>query len=171
MPGAPSERSSRGSDGPAPSLRVGGFEIPTDRAFDPHHHLWVAARGPTARIGLDALGQERTGPIGFVRLVAVGTRLRVGDAFGSFESQKFVGQLVSPVAGIVRAVNSRVLDEPQLLNVDPFGEGWLVDLEEVAPEPLGSLLHTHESIREYLETGLARCRPSAPSEPQQKDEP
>lgn len=140
------------------TIRVGSFEVPIDRYFEPEHHLWVSVTGGEARVGLDVLGQEVSGTIAFVSLLSVGTRVEKGEPFGSIESAKYVGQLVAPVSGGVAAVNERVVGDARLLNRDPFGAGWLIVLRGVGPEELAALVHGEDAIRKYFVDAIEAYR-------------
>ena len=108
---------------------VAGFEVAVDRAYDPAGHLWVSMIGPDrARIGLDALGVETSGTIAQLAFLPTGEHLKRGEAFGSLEAAKFVGPLASPLTGTVTATNDTVVADPALVERDPYGAGWLVEL-------------------------------------------
>lgn len=161
MTGRPGVERVTGDAGPLGAtspLVVRGFSVPFDRAYDPRHHFWVSRVGERVRIGMDALGQELSGTIAFLSLRPEGTRLRRGESFGSIESQKFVGQLVSPIDGVIKAVNPRVLEDPRQVHADPFASGWLVELEEVDPRALDGLVHGEVEIRAYFRDAEAEYR-------------
>jgi glycine cleavage system H protein len=141
-----------------PTIRVEAFEVPIDRYYEPEHHLWVSASGSDARIGLDVLGQEVSGTIAFVSLLALGRRVTRGEPFGSIESAKYVGQLVAPVGGELTAVNEEVLRDARLLNRDPFGAGWLVVLRGVQPEELQGLVRGEDAVRRYFVDAIRSYR-------------
>ena len=103
-------------------------------------HLWVLEMGETVRIGLSDYAQEQLGEIISSALGDVGKFLERGDTFGEVESQKTVVELASPVTGTIRAVNEALLEEPTLINVDPYGKGWLVEVEIDEPEELERLM-------------------------------
>ncbi len=81
----------------------------------------------TGRCGLEPAEAEATGDIVALSLVPIGTRVARGDAFGSLEAAKFVGPLIAPASGVVRAHNAAVLASPGLVNRDPLG-AWLVEI-------------------------------------------
>jgi glycine cleavage system H protein len=111
----------------------------TDLRFS-EDHIWVLEMGPTARIGISDYGQEQLGEILSAALCDVGKFLEPGDTFGEVESQKTVIELPSPVTGTVRAVNEAIRDDPSLINVDPYGKGWIVEVEIDEPEDLERLM-------------------------------
>jgi glycine cleavage system H protein len=107
-------------------------------------HVWVLEMGQTVRIGLSDYAQEQLGEIISSTLGEVGKFLEQGDTFGEVESQKTVVELASPVTGTIRSVNEVLLEEPTLINVDPYGKGWLVEVEIEEPEDLERLMGFEE---------------------------
>lgn len=90
-------------------------------------HEWIDAKG---RIGVTAFAQNALGDITFVELPSVGDIFEKGQEFGTLESTKSVSPLYMPVAGKVKAVNSALEDAPELVNQFPYGEGWIIELED-----------------------------------------
>ena len=108
---------------------VAGFAVALDRAYDPAGHFWVSMVAPgRARIGMDALGVETSGTIAQLAFLPTGVHLKRVEAFGSLEAAKFVGPLASPLTGTVTATNDAVVADPALVERDPYGAGWLVEL-------------------------------------------
>ncbi|GAA4534340.1 glycine cleavage system protein GcvH [Amycolatopsis samaneae] len=104
-------------------------------------HEWVATReGTLVRVGITEYAQEQLGDVVFVDLPSVGKQLGAGDAFGEVESTKSVSELFAPVAGEVVAVNEAVSQSPELINSDPYGEGWLIEIRLDDPAGLEALL-------------------------------
>ena len=103
-------------------------EIPADLYYTSEHE-WVLRTGDdTVRVGITDYAQSALGDVVFVQLPDVGAQLAAGDAFGEVESSKSVSDLYAHVAAKVVAVNGDLDGSPQLVNSDPSGEGWLVDL-------------------------------------------
>jgi len=93
-------------------------------------HEWVKADGDgPVRVGITDFAQDALGDIVYVQLPEVGSAVRAGDACGELESTKSVSDLFAPVNGTVTAVNEALADQPDLVNSDPYGEGWLLDIE------------------------------------------
>jgi len=113
-------------------------------------HLWVLEMGETGRIGLSEYAEEQLGEILSVTLIEPGKVVEPGDPVGELESQKTVVELLSPVSGTVRAVNENVLEDPSLINVDPYGKGWLIEAEIHDPEELEGLM-SHEEYDVFIE--------------------
>jgi glycine cleavage system H protein len=113
----------------ATTADVAGYRVRVDRAYQPHTHMWVQrVAGGRVRIGLDPLGVEINGTLAQLSLAAPGERVAAGRPFGQLEAAKFVGPLLSPVGGVVAAANADVLAAPGLVEDDPYGVGWLVEL-------------------------------------------
>jgi glycine cleavage system H protein len=94
-------------------------------------HEWVRASGAEApvRVGITSYAQEALGDIVFVSLPAVGTDLEAGQPLGEVESTKSVSDIFAPVAGTVSARNDALEEQPELINSDPYGEGWILELD------------------------------------------
>lgn len=102
-------------------------EIPADLYYTSEHE-WVSRTGDnTVRVGITDYAQSALGDVVFVQLPDVGAELAAGDTFGEVESTKSVSDLYAPVTAKVVAVNGDLEANPQLVNSDPYGEGWLVD--------------------------------------------
>ncbi len=97
-------------------------------------HEWVAVEGEVATVGITDFAQSQLGDVVFLELPRVGQRLTAGESFGVIESVKAASDLYSPLTGTVVEINNRLADNPELVNGDPLGEGWLVKVE-----PDGSL--------------------------------
>jgi glycine cleavage system H protein len=92
-------------------------------------HEWVKAGEGPVRVGITDFAQDALGDIVYVQLPEVGSAVRAGDACGELESTKSVSDLFAPVNGTVTAVNEALADQPDLINSDPYGEGWLLDIQ------------------------------------------
>jgi glycine cleavage system H protein len=104
-------------------------------------HEWVAVReGSLVRVGITEYAQDQLGDVVFVDLPEVGKQVGAGDPFGEVESTKSVSELFAPVDGEIVAVNAAVGESPELINSDPYGEGWLVEIRMDDPAGLDALL-------------------------------
>jgi glycine cleavage system H protein len=92
-------------------------------------HEWVVADGKHATIGITDYAQSQLGDVVFLELPKTGRKLDVGETFGVVESVKAASDLFSPVAGRISEVNERLAAKPELINSDPFGEGWILKLD------------------------------------------
>jgi glycine cleavage system H protein len=118
-------------------------DIPADLHYTEEHE-WVQKTGDdTVRVGITDYAQSALGDVVFVQLPDVGTEVNAGESFGEVESTKSVSDLYAPVSAKVVAVNGDLEGNPQLVNSDPYGEGWLLDLQLTdgsLEEGLGGLL-------------------------------
>jgi len=103
-------------------------------------HEWVAPGRPAVKVGITHFAQDALGDIVYVQLPQPGTAVEAGQAFGEVESTKSVSEIYAPVSGTVVATNDRLADEPELLNTDPYGAGWLLEIEPTDPDGIGQLL-------------------------------
>ncbi|GAB1815986.1 glycine cleavage system protein GcvH [Mycobacterium sp. MUNTM1] len=104
-------------------------DIPPDLRYTAEHE-WVRRSGDdTVRVGITDFAQSALGDVVFVQLPDVGTELTAGESFGEVESTKSVSDLYAPVSGTVSAVNGDLDGSPQLVNSDPYGGGWLLDVQ------------------------------------------
>lgn len=104
-------------------------------------HEWVApVDGGRVRIGITHYAQDALGDIVFVQLPQQGTRVDSGESVGEIESTKSVSDLYAPLSGTVTAVNDAVTDSPEIINSDPYGQGWLMEIEPAGEDALDGLL-------------------------------
>ncbi|OXM54390.1 glycine cleavage system protein GcvH [Amycolatopsis alba] len=104
-------------------------------------HEWVSVRdGGLVRVGITEYAQDQLGDVVFVELPEVGKQVGSGDTFGEVESTKSVSELFAPLDGEVVAVNDAVTESPELINSDPYGEGWLIELRLDDASSVDSLL-------------------------------
>jgi glycine cleavage system H protein len=111
-------------------------------------HEWVAVDGDVARIGITDYAADKLGDVVFVELPAVGAAVTAGTVVGELESTKSVGELYAPVDGEVVEMNDEVVDDPSLVNSDPYGAGWLI---AVRFTELPSLLTAEEYAAQVAE--------------------
>jgi len=107
-------------------------------------HEWIRVEGDTATIGITDYAQGELGDIVFVDVDTVDDDLNEGDVFGSVEAVKTVSDLYLPVAGTVLEVNADLEDQPELLNTDPYGKGWIIKLKISDASELSKLLSAEE---------------------------
>jgi glycine cleavage system H protein len=92
-------------------------------------HEWLTVDGKTVTIGITDFAQAQLGDVVFLELPSVGRKLETGEAFGVVESVKAASDLYAPVSGHVTAVNDKLTATPELVNSDPYGEGWIMKLD------------------------------------------
>lgn len=119
------------------------FDTPADRRYLETHE-WVHVEDGTARVGISDFAQDELGDIVFVEFPGVGDELEQEAAFGVVESIKAVSDLYAPVSGTVTAVNESLQDAPELVNDDPYGDGWMIEIEMADESELDALLRAEE---------------------------
>ncbi|HEX2030727.1 MAG TPA: glycine cleavage system protein GcvH [Actinomycetota bacterium] len=115
------------------------MEYPKDVKYTTQHE-WAVPEDGRVRVGITDFAQDALGDVVYVDLPEPGTEVRAGEAFGEVESTKSVSDLFSPVSGRVRERNEELGDTPELVNQDPYGEGWMVVIEMSDPSELDDLL-------------------------------
>ena len=113
------------------------MKVPEDCRYT-RDHEWARIEGDLVAVGITDYAQDQLGEVVYVELPEVGATVEAGDTFGVVESTKSVSDLFAPVAGEVAEVNELIVDQPELLSSDPYGQGWLVKLR--TSDDLGSLL-------------------------------
>ena len=116
-------------------------EVPNDLKYTAEHEwIRVSDGSTTVRIGITDFAQEALGDVVYVSLPAVGTTVTGGAAFGEVESTKSVSDIYAPLSGTISARNDSLDGSPETINSDPYGEGWLVEIELAPDADLGTLL-------------------------------
>jgi glycine cleavage system H protein len=115
------------------------LNIPADLKYTKSHE-WVRLEGEIATIGITDFAQSEMGDIVYVDLPSVGKKVGAEETFGSVDSVKTVSELFAPVAGEIVEVNGALGDQADLLNKDPYGEGWLVKMRTEDAASIGALL-------------------------------
>lgn len=126
------------------------FETPEDLRYTEEHE-WVKRTGPTTvRVGITDYAQSQLGDVVFVQLPAVDDEVAAGDSFGEVESTKSVSDIYAPMSAKVIAVNEDLEAGPEAVNSDPYGAGWLVDLEVADEKTLDTALSDTLGAQDYL---------------------
>jgi len=125
---------------------------PSDYLYS-REHEWVRVQDNEAIVGITEFAQQELGEVVFVELPEVGRVFESGDAIGTIESVKAVAELYAPLAGKILAVNDAAVDDPELLNDDPHGEGWLVKIQFDGGTPSG--LMNAEEYEDFIKSGEA----------------
>ncbi|MEP7201927.1 MAG: glycine cleavage system protein GcvH [Ilumatobacteraceae bacterium] len=103
-------------------------------------HEWIAVDGTRARIGITDYAQDALGDVVYVQAPTMGAKVAAGDSFSEVESTKSVSDIYAPVSGTVVAVNEKLGDGPDALNTDPYGAGWICEIEMSDPADIDGLL-------------------------------
>jgi glycine cleavage system H protein len=107
-------------------------------------HEWVRVEGAVAVIGITDHAQEQLGDVVYVELPKPGESFSANESFGSVESVKAVSEIFTPVSGEIAEVNGSLTDEPEKVNKDPYGEGWMIKVKMGTPGEVDSLLTAAE---------------------------
>lgn len=115
------------------------MNVPTNLKYTSEHE-WIRVEGDIAYVGITDYAQSQLGDIVFVDIQTEGETLAAGDVFGTIEVVKTVSDLFLPVAGEVLEQNETLADQPELVNTDPYGEGWLIKIKPAADADYDALL-------------------------------
>jgi glycine cleavage system H protein len=115
------------------------MNVPDELRYSSDHE-WVSRDGDVVKIGITDYAQDALGDVVFVQVPEVGATFASGDSFGEVESTKSVSDVYAPVSGTVVAVNEALADGPQVLNEDPYGDGWICTIRMSDPAQYDALL-------------------------------
>jgi len=133
--------------------RQGGFMKDLDELKFPgdvryaEDHEWVRIDGDTAKIGISDYAQDQLGDIVFVELPNVGDAFKKGDEFGTVESVKAVSELYIPIGGEIIAINAALDDSPDLVNAQPYSEGWMIEIKVSDAGELNDLMTKDDYLK------------------------
>jgi glycine cleavage system H protein len=119
------------------------MNIPADLKYTEDHE-WVRVEGETATVGVTDFAQGELGDVVFVEIETEGEELDKGETFGTVEAVKTVSDLFMPVGGEVAEVNEELADEPELVNKDPYGKGWMVKIKMADSSELEDLMSAED---------------------------
>jgi glycine cleavage system H protein len=131
------------------SIQSRFMNIPDDLRYSKEHE-WVRLEGDRARIGISDFAQDSLGDIVFVQLPDVGLDMVAGASVSEIESTKSVSEIYAPISGEVTAVNDALTNQPELVNSDPYGEGWMFELRVSDPSDADGLLDA-AAYRAFIE--------------------
>ena len=115
------------------------MEVPEDLRYS-REHEWVRVDGDVARVGITDFAQDSLGDVVFVQLPDRGLDVVAGASIAEIESTKSVSDIYVPVSGVIREINDALADEPERVNRDPYGEGWIFEVELTDPTEVEDLL-------------------------------
>lgn len=139
---------------------IDGFGIRTDLVYDIEAHLWMQfGTEGVVTVGIDPLGVETFGTLAQIALDDPPVDLMRGVQFGSMEAEKFVGTLLSPITGRLIQSNEAVMVDPGIVERDPYGAGWLIEVStDTDPTSVPYLVHGEEAVIEAFEKRIAAYR-------------
>lgn len=120
-------------------MYVEGYRMLEDLYYQ-QGFMWAKVTGKIARVGLIDYAQKLAGDISYVELPFEGDEVAQNTEVGSVETGKWVGKLYAPVSGFIKSVNDKVNDDPTIINKDPYGEGWIFEIEMKDPSELRNLM-------------------------------
>jgi len=115
------------------------MNVPAELRYSSDHE-WIRQDGNVVTIGITEYAQDSLGDVVFVEVPEQGSEVSIGDSFTEVESTKSVSDIYAPVSGTIAAVNEALDGQPELLNSDPYGEGWICSIEMSDPSELDALL-------------------------------
>jgi len=119
---------------------MGPRVIPEELRYTAEHEWVTPVKDGPVRVGITHFAQDALGDIVYVQLPDHGAQVQAGEPLGEVESTKSVSEIYAPVSGTVVARNDRLADQPELVNSDPYGDGWLVEIEPADPTAVDGLL-------------------------------
>ncbi|RLI91364.1 MAG: glycine cleavage system protein H [Candidatus Altiarchaeales archaeon] len=135
-------------------MNVEGYEMPDDLYYH-KEFMWARVDGNIARVGLIDFAQKMAGEISYVEMPFDGDQVDQDAEVGTIETGKWVGKIFAPVSGTVKSTNERLYDDPTLINKDPYGEGWIFEIEMSNPDELKNLMRGDAAI-EWLKGEIAK---------------
>lgn len=124
------------------------MNVPVDLLYTKQHE-WVQVEGDIATVGITDYAQGELGDVVYVELPEAGDDFGSGDGFGSVESVKAVSEIYMPLSGAVTEVNQALSESPELVNLDPYGEGWMIRVKVADPSQVEALMSAEE-YTQYL---------------------
>lgn len=132
-------------------MEYAGYVFPDDLKFEKNHY-WAKVDGDLVITGAGEFISKQSGEITFVDLPEEGDQLTQGKPYGSIESGKWVGRIYAVVSGEVAEVNSALEDEPEKINEDPYGEGWICKIKPSSLESeIAALMAPDDSLKKFIE--------------------
>ena len=137
--------------------KIDKYEVDTGLFYDAKEHYWVKISGNTAQVGMSPLIQETSGAFVAVQMNALNKEFSKGEAFGTIEAEKHVGPLKMPLSGKVIKVNDEIIENPRLINYDPYGDGWIVEMElSNADAEVPELIFGDHNVVQWFESELKK---------------
>ena len=137
---------------------IEGYLMPEDLYYH-KEHMWVRVENGKAIVGLTDFNQKAAGELSFIELPMEGDEVSKDEVVGSFETGKWLGKIYAPVSGTVTKVNAELEDDPSIVNKDPYGEGWLFEIEMSNPDELKELMKgDSDEVVEWLKKEIEKIK-------------
>ena len=130
-------------------MEIQGYNLP-DELYYEQNHFWVRQEGDLVVMGMDDFAQKMAGEIVYVQLPSEGKTVKQGAKFAKMESGKWLGKVYAPVSGELAAVNEALETNPELINEDCYGKGWLFKIKPEDLSELNNLIHGHEAVEKWV---------------------
>jgi glycine cleavage system H protein len=130
-------------------MQIEGYNMP-DELYYEENHFWVREEGDVVVMGMDDFAQAMAGEIVYVQLPDEGKELKKGKKFAKLESGKWLGKVYAPVNGELVAVNEELETNPQLINEDCYGKGWMYKIKPSDMAEVPELIHGTEAVEKWL---------------------
>jgi len=125
--------------------KVEEYEMP-DELYYHKEHMWAKVEGNKVKVGLNDFSQKLAGEISYIEMPEEGDEVEQDEVVGSYETGKWLGKLYAPLSGKIISINEEAEDDPTLVNKDPYGEGWLFEMEMSDPAELDNLMKGEKVI-------------------------
>ena len=138
-------------------IKIDKYDVDTGLYYDPKEHFWIKISDKHAQIGMSPLIQETSGAFVAIQMNSPEMQLNKGDSFGTIEAEKHVGPLKIPLTGKIININDHVVENPRLINYDPYGDGWLIEMELTNFDAeVPELIYGEQNIIEWFESELKK---------------
>lgn len=127
------------------------MDVPDELKYS-KEHIWIRCEGRKAVVGITDFAQDELGTVASLELPDEGDEVEQEDSMGTIEARKTVAELYAPFSGTVTEVNHELLDNPSMINDDPYDSGWLLEISIEDPDELKSLMSADDYL-EYIDTG------------------
>jgi len=130
-------------------MEIQGYNLP-DELYYEQNHFWVKPEGDEVIMGMDDFAQKMAGEIVYLQLPAEGKAVKQGVKFAKMESGKWLGKVYAPVSGEIIAVNEALETNPELINEDCYGKGWMFKIKPEDLSELNNLIHGNEAVEKWV---------------------
>jgi len=130
-------------------MEIQGYNLP-DELYYEQNHFWVKPEGDEVIMGMDDFAQKMAGEIVYLQLPAEGKAVKQGAKFAKMESGKWLGKVYAPVSGEIIAVNEALETNPELINEDCYGKGWMFKIKPEDLSELNNLIHGNEAVEKWV---------------------
>jgi glycine cleavage system H protein len=130
-------------------MEIQGYNLP-DELYYEQNHFWVRQEGDVVVMGMDDFAQKMAGEIVYLQLPAEGKTVKQGAKFAKMESGKWLGKVYAPVSGELAAVNEALETNPELINEDCYGKGWMFKIKPEDLSELNNLIHGNDAVEKWM---------------------